>query len=638
MTIFTITFNKKQYKQTSSITVNNFLKEINYKIEGLICKINNELSDLSKIINKDVELNILTYEDEEGLEVFKHSSAHVLGYAIELTYPGSKISSGPPTEMGFYYDVLLPENIIFNEKSYIEIQKNINKILKSKIQFEPKIYTKEELKNIFKLNKYKLYYINRMKEEKSTIYKLENFIDFCKGPHLLNTSYIKELIITNHGGSYFLGEANNDKLTRIYGISFPKKGMLQKYKENIELSKQRNHRNLGKSLDLFLFHEYSPGSSFFLPKGTYIYNKLINLIKNEYKKRGFLEVITPNIFSTKIWKTSGHLENYKENIFMVENPEKNITTSINYKDDFALKPMNCPGHCLMFNMQSLSYKNLPLRYADFGVLHRNELSGTLTGLTRVRRFCQDDAHIFCTKKQLKLEIQNCLEFMNFINKLFGFKYELFLSTRPEKYMGSLNDWNLAEDELKSALLNYKYKLNPGDGAFYGPKIDILLTDSLGKKHQCSTIQLDFQLPKNFNLNFINQNGEKERPVMIHRAILGSIERFMAILLENFGKNLPFWISPNQIALINFSASEDYIKKLLIEFNDFQIKYFNSNDKSNKKIRLAIEKGYRVIIVVGKIEEEKEKIKIYKIDKEFEIKELKEILLNQLKEKNLELNF
>ncbi|KAF7701613.1 Threonine--tRNA ligase, cytoplasmic [Cucumispora dikerogammari] len=701
--VFTIIFQDKEFHQSQPLTVTDFLNQISYyetvaanksaldgnidnrKIEApIVCKLNSILSDLSAIITSDTELQLLDYADQEAQTIFKHSSAHILGYAILMTYPDALISSGPPTDTGFYYDVLLPNNTLFNEESYIDIQKNVSKILKLKLKFIPETFTKSELLKLFGHNKYKTHYISQMgDDESSTIYKLGEFNDFCKGPHIPNTNFVKELIITHHGGSYFLGDVHNDKLTRIYGVSFPNKGGYRIYKENMELAKLRNHRVIGREMDLFLFHEYSPGSCFFLPKGTHIYNKLMELIREQYKIREFKEVITPNIYSVKIWEQSGHLENYKEHIFFIKqsngdteddvagkvekknsigsgtigapvtpNSSSGIvspgsSTDITNSDGFqgnvdshhqyALKPMNCPGHCLIFSSQSFSYKDLPIRYADFGVLHRNELSGCLTGLTRVRRFSQDDAHIFCTLSQLKTEIDDNLDFMHYIlDKIFGFKYELCLSTRPSKFLGTLEEWDFAETQLKFSLSKYKYKLNPGDGAFYGPKIDINLTDSLGKQHQCSTIQLDFQLPKRFNLCYINNEGNKITPVIIHRALLGSIERFMAILLENFGKfKIPFWLTPNQIAIINMSGSEEYINKVVSVFGEFQYYLFDNNQKASKNIKTAVEKGYSIILLIGKIEEQSGKVKLYKKDGEYDILELREKLRLCVRERLLE---
>lgn len=360
-----------------------------------------------------------------------------------------------------------------------------------------------------------------------------------------------------------------------------------------------DHRKIGNEMDLFFFHKYSPGSCFWLPEGAHIYNKLIEFIRGEYSKRGFSEVITPNIFSTELWKESGHYQNYKDNIYMIE------------KEDFALKPMNCPGHCLLFRSMERSFKELPVRFADFGVLHRNEISGALSGLTRVRRFQQDDAHIFCQRDQVQNEISKCLEFLDHVYKIFNFTYELFLSTRPEMYLGELSEWDEAEKALKNALEfnKHPFKINPGDGAFYGPKIDIVLNDALGRKCQCATIQLDFQLPQRFGLKYTSHDGTFKTPVIIHRAILGSIERMIAILLESYGKRLPFWLTPRQIAIIPLYA-EDYAASIKDTLKEFKIKVFDEKGLSfNKKIRNAETSGYRMVCVVGKKEEADQQINI-----------------------------
>ncbi|KAF7684783.1 putative threonine--tRNA ligase, cytoplasmic [Astathelohania contejeani] len=556
--------------------------------DTIICKMNKELYDLLRPLEKDCEIEFLTFEDDEAKSVFWHSSAHLLGCALTRLFPECRLSSGPPTEEGFYYDVKLDNPI--SQSDYARIETTLASIIKSKHRFNRAEKTKEELKTLFKDNKYKLHYIEQGVKESSTIYEVGGFIDLCRGPHVTDSSIIKEIKITHHGSSYFLGDSANDSLQRIYGISFPRKGMLAEWLHLREEASKRDHRKVGVECDLFFFHKYSPGGCFFLPDGAFIYNKLIEFMRSEYKKRGFKEVITPNLFNTELWEESGHLQNYKEDMFLLDVDGM----------EYALKPMNCPGHCIMFRNSERSFRELPLRLADFGVLHRNELSGTLTGLTRVRRFQQDDAHIFCQLAQVEQEIRGCLDFIDYVYGIFGFTYELKLSTRPEKFLGEIAQWEKAEDSLKKALeaMNFPYTLNEGDGAFYGPKIDIVLKDALKRKIQCATIQLDFQLPLRFKLRYKLSDGSYGTPVIIHRAILGSVERMIAILLESFGKRLPFWLTPRQIAIIPIGASE-YASEVASQLNDFQVKIFDDSALTlNKRIMRAETMGFNLILVVG----------------------------------------
>uniref|UniRef100_A0A8C8LZ61 threonine--tRNA ligase n=1 Tax=Oncorhynchus tshawytscha TaxID=74940 RepID=A0A8C8LZ61_ONCTS len=423
-------------------------------------------------------------------------------------------------------------------------------------------------------------------------------IDLCRGPHVRHTGKIKALKIHKNSSTYWEGKADMETLQRIYGISFPDPKMLKEWERFQEEAKNRDHRKLGREQDLFFFHDLSPGSCFFLPKGSYIYNSLVDFIRSEYRKRGFQEVVTPNIYNSKLWQTSGHWQHYSDNMFSFE-VEKEV---------FALKPMNCPGHCLMFDHRPRSWRELPLRMADFGVLHRNELSGALTGLTRVRRFQQDDAHIFCTMDQIEEEIKGCLDFLRTVYDCFGFSFKLNLSTRPEKFLGEPAVWDQAEKQLENSLNEFgeKWVLNPGDGAFYGPKIDIQIKDAIGRYHQCATIQLDFQLPIRFNLTF-------QRPVIIHRAILGSVERMIAILTENYGGKWPLWLSPRQVMVVPVGPTlDDYAQKIRDDFHRGGLMTDVDCDASctlNKKIRNAQLAQYNFILVVGEKEKTSETVNV-----------------------------
>lgn len=580
----------------------------------LVCRINGKLSDLSANVKEGDSIEFLTFEDEDAKQVFWHSSAHILGYAIKNVYPEALLSSGPPTESGFFYDVWLEKP--FSQSEYARLEKEIQRIIKKGFLFRKLTKSKADLLQQYENNPYKAHFVQKKVAGQSSVYDIGDFSDFCEGPHIPSTSVVKAFKIVKNSSSYFLGDSANDSLQRIFGISFPKKEMLKEFLEIQEKAKARDHRKIGLEMDLFFFHPYSPGGCFFLPDGAFIYNSLVGFIKDEYLKRGFQEVVTPNLFSLELWEESGHLQNYKEHMFLVG-------------ENMGLKPMNCPGHCLMFRHMERSYKELPLRLADFGVLHRNELRGTLSGLTRVRRFQQDDAHIFCAPEQIQEEIEGCLGFLDCVYGRLGFEFDLFLSTRPEKFLGKIEDWDRAEDALRRALGTRAYKINERDGAFYGPKIDIVIFDALKRKHQCATIQLDFQLPQRFSLKFKKSDGGYDMPVIVHRAILGSIERMVAILIENYGKRLPFWISPRQIALIPLSSSVyDYAEEVFSRFSSFRVTRFDDDGLTlSRKIRNAQIKGYSMIVVIGEKEKSERKlsVRVGNEMKSYEISELFDVL-------------
>ncbi|XP_063509151.1 threonine--tRNA ligase 2, cytoplasmic isoform X2 [Pongo pygmaeus] len=450
-------------------------------------------------------------------------------------------------------------------------------------------------------NKFKCRILNeKVNTATTTVYRCGPLIDLCKGPHVRHTGKIKTIKIFKNSSTYWEGNPEMETLQRIYGISFPDNKMMRNWEKFQEEAKNRDHRKIGKEQELFFFHDLSPGSCFFLPRGAFIYNTLTDFIREEYHKRDFTEVLSPNMYNSKLWEASGHWQHYSENMFTFEIE----------KDTFALKPMNCPGHCLMFAHRPRSWREMPIRFADFGVLHRNELSGTLSGLTRVRRFQQDDAHIFCTVEQIEEEIKGCLQFLQSVYSTFGFSFQLNLSTRPENFLGEIEMWNEAEKQLQNSLMDFgePWKMNPGDGAFYGPKIDIKIKDAIGRYHQCATIQLDFQLPIRFNLTYVSKDGDdKKRPVIIHRAILGSVERMIAILSENYGGKWPFWLSPRQVMVIPVGPTcEKYALQVSSEFFEEGFMADVDLDHSctlNKKIRNAQLAQYNFILVVG----EKEKI-------------------------------
>ncbi|KAG1147112.1 hypothetical protein G6F37_002875 [Rhizopus arrhizus] len=567
----------------------------------VIAKVDGELWDLTRPFEKSCQLELLDFENEEGKKVFWHSSAHMLGEACERHY-GCHLCIGPPLDEGFYYEMSVKERTV-SQADYPSLEKLFNQVSKDKQPFERLVMTKEQLLEMFKHNPYKVHIIKDKIPDgtSTTVYRCGPLIDLCRGPHVPHTGRVKAFTITKNSASYFLGDAKNDSLQRIYGVSFPDKKQMTEYKKFIEEAAKRDHRKIGKEQELFFFHELSPGSAFMLPHGARIYNGLIGLIKEEYQKRGFTEVVSPNMFNLKLWNQSGHAQKYKENMFCLEVD----------KEEFALKPMNCPGHCLIFAHKERSYRELPVRFADFGVLHRNEFSGALSGLTRVRRFQQDDAHIFCRVDQIEKEMSGCFDFLNHIYGIFGFDFHLKLSTRPENYLGELAVWDKAEKMLEDSLDRFcsakgiKWDVDPGDGAFYGPKIDIVISDALRRKHQCATIQLDFQLPERFNLEYRTESNESgdsmARPVIIHRAILGSVERMMGIVIEHFAGKFPFWLSPRQIQVIPVAAAFfDYAQEITTQLIGMGV-YADadlSDNTLNKKIRNAELAHYNFIFVVG----------------------------------------
>lgn len=577
----------------------------------VIAKVDGKLWDLERPLEKECQLDLITFEEAEGKAVFWHSSAHMLGEALERLF-GGHLCYGPPIENGFYYDMFLAKES--NEASNQEdgdhpsgvsihhfkpIESVMKKIADERQPFERLELTKEQLLEMFAYNQFKVRILNeKVTEDRTTVYRCGSLIDLCLGPHVRHTGCVKAFKVTKTSSSYWEGKAEAESLSRVYGISFPEPKQLKEWEKFQEEAAKRDHRRLGKDQDLFFFHELSPGSCFWLPKGAHIYNTLINFIKSEYRKRGFQEVITPNIYNAKLWQKSGHWDHYAENMFSFESE----------KETFALKPMNCPGHCLMFDNTVRSWRELPLRLADFGVLHRNELSGALSGLTRVRRFQQDDAHIFCAPEQIEQEVVGALDFMEAVYGTLGFTFDLCLATRPEKFLGQISDWDQAEAALAAALNSkgVKWSKNEGDGAFYGPKIDIYIKDALRRTHQCATIQLDFQLPNRFDLKYTADDGSKKKPVIVHRAILGSVERFTAILTENFGGKWPFWLSPRQAIVVTISESNNaYAEKVRKQIHDAGFMVDVELDPGltiQKKVRNAQVAQYNFILVVGKEEE------------------------------------
>ncbi|KAI0080421.1 tars protein [Panus rudis PR-1116 ss-1] len=567
----------------------------------VIAKVDGQVWDLERPLEKSCSLELLDFEHPEGKRVFWHSSAHVLGEAAERHF-GCHLCIGPPTDDGFFYEMAIEDRPVTNG-DYPALEKLSDLAIKEKQKFERLVVSKEKLLEMFGYNKYKKYIIETKIPDgtSTTVYRCGPMIDLCVGPHIPHTGKIKAFMITKNSASYFLGDPNNDSLQRIYGISFPDKKQLTEYKAFLAEAAKRDHRKIGKEQELFFFNDISPGCAFFLPHGTRIYNVLIDMLRTEYFKRGYQEVISPNMFNAKLWETSGHWQNYKDDMFTLDVE----------KEKWALKPMNCPGHCVIFDSRDRSYKELPIRMAEFGIVHRNEASGALTGLTRVRRFVQDDTHVFCMPSQIEDEIAALFDFMQHVYGLFGFEFQLELSTRPEKFLGDIETWNQAEEQLKLALEKQypgKWELNPGDGAFYGPKIDITIRDALRRSFQCATIQLDFQLPKQFGLKYRSPDDTPDkppaRPVMIHRAILGSLERFIAIITEHFAGKWPFWLSPRQVLVIPVAVPyKEYAQEVADKLTGLGLfaDVDNGADTLPKKIRNGEVAQYNFILVVGQEE-------------------------------------
>jgi threonyl-tRNA synthetase len=536
----------------------------------------------------------MTMEDKKKLETLRHSTSHVLAEAVKELYPGVKLGIGPAIEDGFYYDFDYKES--FTPDDLKKIEHRMKEIIRKKQNFEKVSLSEKEAKELLKHEPYKLELMKEL-EDKPTFYKSGEFIDLCKGPHIESTEEIKAFKLTKVAGAYWKGDSENKQLQRIYGTAFFSEKELKDYLHFIEEAEKRDHRKLGKDLDLIYFHEYAPGSPFFLKKGAILYNQLIDFIRIEYKKRGYEEVITPQIYNKKLWEMSGHWDHYKDNMFI----------TIVEGQEHSLKPMNCPSHCIIFNRDPKSYKDLPVRIADFCFLHRNEFSGTLSGLMRVRKFAQDDGHIFCRFDQIEDEVFGVLDFIKYVwTNIFNFKLEYYLSTKPEHCLGTKETWDEAEAILKKALnkANIPFSIKEGEGAFYGPKIDIDIEDALGRKWQCPTCQLDFNLPDRFSTTYMDAEGKKQNAVMIHRAVLGSLERFIGLLIEHYAGKFPLWLSPVQVRILTvadrFNEYAETVAKKYIDAG-IRVEVDSRTESISKKVREAQLDKVNYILVVGEKE-------------------------------------
>jgi threonyl-tRNA synthetase len=522
---------------------------------AIAAKINGKVVDLSMPVDEDCSLEVLTFDDDEGKWALRHTSSHILAQAVKRLFPEVKLAIGPAIDTGFYYD--FDSDKPFSEEDLAALEKEMEKVVKEDLKLERfELPRDKAIEMMSKLGEpYKVELINDLPEDEIiSFYKQGDFVDLCAGPHAPSTGKVKAIKLLSVAGAYWRGSEKNKMLQRIYGTAFIKKSQLEEYLNMLEEAKRRDHRKLGKELDLFSLHEEGPGFPFFHPKGMVLRNELENFWRSIHRKNGYKEIKTPIILNEELWHQSGHWDHYKENMYFTTIDEKN----------YAIKPMNCPGGILVYKNSMYSYRDLPLRMGELGLVHRHELSGALHGLMRVRNFTQDDAHIFMTPEQIKDEVLGVIRLTDYIYKLFGFKYRVELSTRPENSMGSDEDWENATNSLRIALdaADLPYKINEGDGAFYGPKIDFHLEDCIGRTWQCGTIQLDFQMPEKFNLTYVGADSEKHRPVMVHRTIFGSIERFIGILIEHYAGAFPVWLAPVQVMVLPISEKQkDYAEKL-----------------------------------------------------------------------------
>ena len=596
----------KEYAQPMAVI--DIAKDLSDGLARVACagEVNGEVVDLRTVVENDAEVNILTAKDEAGLAALRHTASHVMAQAVKRLYPSTKLAIGPSIADGFYYDMEFETPLTSDDFDKIEAE--MKKIIKEDLKIErftkPRAEAIEFMKE--KGEPYKVELIEDLPEDAEiSFYSQGEFTDLCAGPHLMSTKGVgKAFKIMSLAGAYWRGDEHNKMLTRLYATAFAKKEELEAYITMMEEAKKRDHRKLGKELGLFMMHEAGPGFPFFLPKGMTLKNTLLDYWREIHKKAGYVEVSTPIILNRKLWETSGHWDHYKNNMY----------TTVIDDEDYAIKPMNCPGGVLVYASEPRSYRDLPLRVGELGLVHRHEKSGQLHGLMRVRCFTQDDAHIFMTPDQIKDEIKGVVALINEVYSLFGFEYHVELSTRPEDSMGSDEDWEMATEGLRSALdeIGLPYVVNEGDGAFYGPKIDFHLVDCIGRTWQCGTIQLDFQLPQRFELEYIGADGEKHRPIMIHRVVFGSIERFIGILIEHFAGAFPTWLAPVQVRVLPISDKYmDYAKKVEAQLDEagIRVDVDTRSEKIGYKIREARKARIPYMLVVGEKEEAEGKVSV-----------------------------
>lgn len=576
-------------------SANHVARKIKKRLKGsaLAAKINGELKDLDTTVTDNDEVQILTFEDREGREIFWHSSAHVLAQAVKRLFPEAKPTIGPSIEEGFYYDFA---DLTISDADFEKIEEEMKKIVSNRPKPARIEYSsQEEAKRVFSGNPFKIEMIEQL-EEGLSAYQQDEFIDLCRGPHIPDLGLIQAFKVMKTSGAYWRADAENEQLTRIYGVAYPDRKMLSRYLNFLEEARRRDHRTLGKQLGLFSFHQEAPGMPFFHPKGMIIWEEMMTFWHECHKEERYTQIKTPIMLTQELWENSGHWDNYRENIYITEIDDR----------AYAIKPMNCPGGMLYYKENQYSYRQFPMRVAEIGLVHRHELSGALSGLFRVRCFHQDDAHIFMLPDNVQSEIQGVLKLAEKVYSMFGLEYHLELSTRPEKSIGTDEQWKMATDGLVNALESggYDYVLNEGDGAFYGPKIDIHIKDAIGRSWQCGTIQLDMMMPERFDLNYIAADGSKQKPIMIHRVIYGSLERFFGILVEHYAGKFPMWLSPVQVRILSISDDfNDYAEEVCEQFKNAGLRAETdlTAESVNKKVRQAQLDQVNYILVVGERE-------------------------------------
>ncbi|WP_066295600.1 threonine--tRNA ligase [Bacillus sp. FJAT-29937] len=632
-----VQFQDGQIKEFSKgITVGEVAEFISKSLRknAVAGRVDEQLVDLSYKLEQDAELSVLTIDSEEGLQILRHSLAHVLAQAVQRIYGNVKLGIGPVIEDGFYYDMKLEQSL--TSEDLLGIEKEMEKIINENLEIKRMEVSYEEAEQLFKEKEepFKLEILKDLpKGEKISLYQQGEFIDLCRGPHLPSTGFIKAFKLTRVSGAYWRGASQNEVLQRVYGVAFKKQKDLNEYLHFLEEAAKRDHRKLGKQLELFMFSEEAPGMPFYLPKGQIIRNELENFSRELQSKAYYDEVRTPFMMNQQLWEKSGHWDHYHENMYFSEVDETK----------FAMKPMNCPGHMLIFKNSLYSYRDLPIRLAEFGQVHRHEYSGALNGMLRVRTFCQDDAHIFVREDQIESEIKEVIHLVDEMYRTFGFEYSVELSTRPENSMGDDSLWEISEGALKNVLedLGIHYHLNEGDGAFYGPKIDFHIKDALKRSHQCATIQLDFQMPEKFDLSYINEKNEKVRPVVIHRAIYGSIDRFFGILIEHFAGAFPVWLAPTQVQIIPVSHVHlDYCLKIQAELRNLgvRVEINNRDEKLGYKIREAQMQKVPYMLVLGDQEANNADVNVRRYGEQqsesVPFADFKEKIVKQIKERSL----
>ncbi|WP_427071736.1 threonine--tRNA ligase [Lysinibacillus fusiformis] len=584
----------QQQAFTKGVTLTEIAQAIRPELrkKAVAGSVNGTIVDLTRPIMEDAQITLYDASSKEGIEVIRHSTAHLLAQAVKRLYPHAQFGVGPVIENGFYYDIDIADTLALSDLQQIE--KTMKQIVRENVQIKRREVSRNEAKELFAHDALKLELLESIPaDETVTIYEQGEFYDLCRGSHVPSTGKLQHFQLMHVSGAYWRGDSDNQMLQRIYGVAFATKEELQHYFVFLDEAEKRNHRKLGKELSLFMFSEEAPGMPFYLANGQILRNELESYLRNLQAKYDYREVRTPLMMNQRLWEQSGHWDHYKDNMYFTQVDDQS----------FALKPMNCPGHMLIFKNSLHSYRDLPIRMAEFGQVHRHEFSGALNGLLRVRSFCQDDAHIFATPQQIENEIALALKIIDEVYNVFGFQYSVELSTRPDDYMGELSLWDQAEEALENVLTNLgiDYTINEGDGAFYGPKIDIHIKDAIQRSHQCATVQLDFQLPEKFDLTYINEHNEKVRPVVIHRAVFGSIDRFLGILIEHFGGAFPIWLAPQQVQVIAVAdAHQDYAKQVVkaLQHEQIRVQLDDRQEKLGKKIREAQLHKIPYILVIG----------------------------------------